>query len=189
MDVGERVRRLLGRQKAAGDLRHLAYSETKVLREVDGQPDATERALLVALHGEVCATWRDLHGVRFRLLGLLPLVTLGVFALGSDGGRSLLAAAVTLLIAALGLAVTVGLYIYDLRNSELYDDLISRGRRIEAELGLASGVFRGRVKPQWEGISHGRATQTVYLGVGATWAAGVVLATLNLLAVIAERVG
>ena len=34
-----------------------------------------------------------------------------------------------------------GLWIYDTRNNELYDELISRGRRIEAELGIHTGAY------------------------------------------------
>lgn len=34
-----------------------------------------------------------------------------------------------------------------MRNSQLYDDLVSRWRRIEAELGLDTGHFRGRLQP------------------------------------------
>lgn len=46
-----------------------------------------------------------------------------------------------------GFLITLVLYIYDGRNSEFYDDLISRGRRIEEELGIDTGQFRGRLKP------------------------------------------
>ena len=53
-----------------------------------------------------------------------------------------------LLFACLGLVVTLGLLIYELRNSQLHDDLISRGRKIEDELGVDTGVFRGRRSPK-----------------------------------------
>jgi Polyketide cyclase / dehydrase and lipid transport len=39
---------------------------------------------------------------------------------------------------------TAALFVYDRRNSQLHDDLISRGRRVEKELGIDTGHFLGR---------------------------------------------
>lgn len=166
---------------------------TPVVRRLDGDAaDAVpptsgalspseEQQLLLAVYAEVMASWRDLHEVRFRLLGLLPLVTLAVFAIGGSGEQSIVRAVISLVITLLGLAVTVALYVYDSRNSELYDGLISRGRRIEAELGVGTGVFLGRENPTWDMISHGTATDIIYGSVTLSWIAGIVIALVYLI--------
>lgn len=158
-------------------------AKRKVLVDLDQTPSETERRVLLAMHGEVVASWRDLHDVRFKLLGLLPLVTVGVLSLDPGKVVSLPGAALGLVATLLGLLVSIGLAIYDRRNSQLYNDLISRGRRIEAELGLGSGVFMARPR-QWNRfISHGTATRLIYRSVMLAWAAALVIAALTLIAV------
>jgi hypothetical protein len=74
-----------------------------------------------------------------------------------------------------GLLVTLGLRIYDLRNSDLYDDLISRGRKLEEELGVRTGHFRGRLKANWP-IQHDAAIALIYGTAIAAWVAAFVVA-------------
>lgn len=111
----------------------------------DPQPLSTrEQEVLIKLYEEVCSSWRTLTDVRFKLLGLVPIVS-GLFLirlLSGDGPPPTVKAGIALF----GLAVTSALWMYEVRNSELYDDLISRGRRIETELGVGTGHFRGRLK-------------------------------------------
>ncbi len=160
---------------------HTAFSNLKAMREVDGTPpDEATRATLIALHGEVASNWRDLHGTRFRLLGLLPVVTIGAIALAPAVAGTVTGAFATVLVAALGLAVSQGLWIYDRRNDELYDYLLSRGRRIEAELGVEHGPFRGRPDAITQRRTHGKATALIYAAVRLTWAAALGAALVNL---------
>ena len=73
-----------------------------------------------------------------------PKTALSVIALGQvlkDDDTSSLPTPAKLLIVAIGAAMSGGLWIYDTRNNELYDELISRGRRIEAELGIHTGAY------------------------------------------------
>lgn len=58
--------------------------------------------------------------------------------------------------------VTPAFYIYDRRNSQFYDDLISRGRHIEPELGIETGQFRSRLKASMWLIQHDVATNLIY---------------------------
>ena len=67
-----------------------------------------------------------------------------------------------------GLVATLGLLIYELRNSQLHDDLISRGRKIEDELGVDTGVFRGR-KVAKGLIKHDYATLLIYGAALVAW--------------------
>lgn len=104
--------------------------------------------ILLALYSEIGSNWRMLTDVRFKLLGLVPSVSavLLVSLLSKDDFSKGLSPISRIMVAVFGLIVTIGLYLYDLRNSELYDDLISRSRRIEAELGIDTGQFLGRRK-------------------------------------------
>lgn len=77
---------------------------------------------------------RGLTDVRFKLLALVP--TLSGAAVAFVGHPS---SAVELLsLGVLGLAATLGVLLYELRNSELHDYAIRRARSIEAALGLLS---------------------------------------------------
>lgn len=150
-------------------------------------------SVLEMLYSELSNNWRQLTDVRFKLLALVPAVSLLVLVglLGPDTTRQdridpasgeiiettittkqSLDPLVKFVIAALGLAVTSGLYIYEIRNSDLYNDLTSRGRAIEKELGVDTGIFLGRPSPEkkllWiiPGktflIQHSLAIQAIY---------------------------
>jgi hypothetical protein len=80
-----------------------------------------------------------------------------------------------------GLLATIALYIYEIRNSDLYDDLISRGRRIEYELGVDTGHFRGRPRPASWLVTHGTAIKLVYLVTIAAWGAAFIAVTRQLI--------
>ena len=101
--------------------------------------------LLYNLYSEVCSSWRALLEVRFKLMLILP--TISVAALGELVLKQSSAPPISRsLIAAIGLIVTSLLVLYDHRNCELYMDLIRRGRQIEKELGVDTGLFLGRLK-------------------------------------------
>lgn len=127
--------------------------------------------VLLAIYSEACSGWRTLTDVRFKLLGLLPAVSVAVlisiFGKG-DAGYSL-GPIEQGVIGLFGLLITGALYVYEKRNSELYNDLIGRGRQIEAELGIHTGHFRGR--PEARGIiRHGVGIAGVYLSCALAWA-------------------
>jgi hypothetical protein len=130
------------------------------------------------LYGEICAGWRMLTDVRFKLLGLLPLASLaggyGLFALHDQRAIEMLILKV--LISVFGLAVTIGLMIYEQRNDGLYNDLISRGRRIEYEWGVDTGLFLGRKVSGF--ANHSRGTWTVYSATLALWLGALVISLL-----------
>jgi hypothetical protein len=136
----------------------------------EGRDPATHRDVLFKLYDTVNTDWLGLSEVRFKLLGLLPSVSLLLIValMSSDGPAKGLAPELKVFIALLGLMVTLGLIIYERRNSELYDDLVSRGRKLEAELGVETGVFRGRLKSTGI-ISHGTGTALIYGPCVAAW--------------------
>ena len=133
--------------------------------------DPERQAVLLALYGEVCSGWRMLTEVRFKLLGLLPVVSVAVLItlLSSTRGPTALHPIEMTAVAVLGLLLTIAVWLYDRRNTMLYNDLVGRGRQIEGELGIYVGHFRGR--PDARGlVKHDVAMRTVYTLSAIAWA-------------------
>lgn len=102
------------------------------------------------MHTEALTAWRQLVEVRFKLLALVPAVSVLALSQILDFKSSQTSPErwARVGVAIVGLVVLVGLAIYDRRNSELHDDLISRVRRAEAELGIHTGIALGRKDPK-----------------------------------------
>lgn len=90
---------------------------------------------------------RSLTDVRFKLLAFVP--TLSGAAVAFVGHPS--SAVEILALGLLGLVATVGVLLYELRNSQVYDYAVSRAQSIEAALDLQAltgsgpgGLFRER---------------------------------------------
>jgi hypothetical protein len=149
--------------------RQYKASSLPVLR--DGAEAPPRSDVLLALYGQACSGWRMLTDVRFKLLALVPTVSvlLLIGLLSGAGENKGLSANARVGIIVLGAVITFALYVYDRRNSELYNDLISRARRIEDELGVDTGLFRGRPKPSNSLIQHDVATNLVYGAALGGW--------------------
>ena len=48
----------------------------------------------------------------------------------------------------------IGIRIYDRKNDPIYDDLISRGRKLAEELHVDTGIFRGCRRPTDSFVNH-----------------------------------
>jgi hypothetical protein len=81
---------------------------------------------------------RTLTDVRFKLLALVP--TLSGAAVAVLGHPS--SAAELIAVGLLGLTATLGVLLYELRNSQLSDYALRRAQSLEGELGL--GLYRER---------------------------------------------
>jgi (4S)-4-hydroxy-5-phosphonooxypentane-2,3-dione isomerase len=134
-----------------------------------------ERELLFKMYDQAAQAWRELVGVRFKLLALVPSVSLILVGtiVSTKGPGAGLTPTLRVFACTLGLLVTLGLLIYELRNSSLHDDLVSRGRKIEDELGVDTGLFRGRLKGD-RVIKHSVALGLVYGASIAAWVGGLV---------------
>jgi hypothetical protein len=103
----------------------------------------------------------------------VPAVSIAVWAALVSNFDNLRKHAMALLAAvvvcALGFAVTLGLFIYDWRNDAFYDDLISRGRKIEEELGVDTAIFRGRRAKESRFINHTWGVRLVYWPMLIGW--------------------
>ena len=84
---------------------------------------------------------RALMDVRFKLLAVVP--TIAVAAVGLLGSAR--SAAELLAVGVLGLLATVGILLYDLRNTEILDATLRHVRALERLLGLDAG--RGKNGP------------------------------------------
>lgn len=150
--------------------RHYAASALPVLK---GEPGEADGAVLLALYSEVCAGWRSLTDVRFKLLALVPAVS--VIAWLQLLSSKVLATPAGALVGAglcvVGAVVTALLRVYDLRNDGLYDELISRGRKIETELGVDTGLFAGRPRAVDTLINHSVPLRWIYRLAIAGWLA------------------
>ena len=101
---------------------------------------------------QINENFRSLADVRFKLLALVP--TLGGAAvfilahLGLEAGKpspsSYSELLVVLLVSTFGLLATLGITLYDQRNSELYNALIHRAKYLERQFGWvgAPGALR-----------------------------------------------
>lgn len=82
---------------------------------------------------QTCEQFRLLADIRFKLLAFVPILAgAAITLLSSDK----VAKDSALVVGILGFFVTVGIIIYDLRNSQFYSSAIARARFLEAELHL-----------------------------------------------------
>jgi len=158
-----------------GDEPDRAYQTTDIPTLRGDVSSAIRDELLLKLYEQTCTTWRVLVDVRFKLFALVPTASLVALATLLSSGEPAKFSGPRLLFSILGLVTTLGLLIYELRNSELHDDLISRGRKIEDELGVHAAVFRGRKKPKGFIVKHGTATWLIYGSAIVAWVVAILV--------------
>jgi hypothetical protein len=121
--------------------------------------------------------------IRFKLLGLVPTAT-GLGALVADANRR--TPDVAIAIGALGLLVIIGIIVYEIRNTQLYDALWLRAICLEADMGFRpideayqyGGSFLGQPhdrrtiipRPRWTiRLGHTLAIALVYGASVGVW--------------------
>jgi hypothetical protein len=82
---------------------------------------------------QTCEQFKLLADIRFKLIAFVPTLTGAAISLLSSDKVSKESAFV---VGILGLFVTVGIIIYDLRNSQFYGNVIARAKFLEAKLYL-----------------------------------------------------
>ena len=87
--------------------------------------------------------FRKLTDIRFQLLTYLPLGTAFAAAFVSKDKNLVMQPA----IAAFAFVVTLCIAVYNKRNDQFYDELISRAAELERELQIEHGSFSDRPKP------------------------------------------
>jgi hypothetical protein len=120
---------------------------------------------------------RLLTDVRFRLLAFVPAITGTAVALLSRGVRP----AELIAVGAVGLSATVGVVVYELRNTQIYDYAVNRAKVLERELGMRSvfdaahpgGLFAERpgrdIRLLGFAVGHDRGLAVVYGAAVGGW--------------------
>lgn len=168
--------------------RKMVLSLLPTLKKVKTSSKKNNDDILKSIYSEVNSNYRNLADIRFKLLGLVPAVSiLAWVSLLKDLNLCNVSHAIFgLLSSILAIRVTYGVRTYDLRNDELYDDLISRGRKIEDELGVDTAIFKGRLEANnvdriHESINHGRGLEFIYSSVFFGWGLLVIWFAVNIL--------
>lgn len=111
---------------------------------------------------------RTLLDVRFKLLTFVPTIA-GAAVAFLGHGRS---ASELVAVGAIGLAGTLGIALYELRNTELHDYTLHRAQELEQRLGI--GLYRERPAHGIRlfgltSVAHDRALALVYGAAIAGW--------------------
>jgi hypothetical protein len=129
-------------------------------------------------YGETTQVVRLLTDIRFKLLALVPsLAGTGVAVLSMQSSP-----AARFTVGLVGLAATLGIFVYELRNTQLYDAAVHRAKFLEQRLafpsaagGVSGGVYseRPRRTVRLLGVMlvwHDRGLALVYGAAVAGWA-------------------
>ena len=120
---------------------------------------------------------RSLTDVRFKLLAFVPTISGAAIGFLGRGGST----AELLAVGALGLLATLGVVVYELRNTQIYDYAVYRAKELEARLGLVSvfgtggpgGFFSERpgrdVRIFGLPVGHDRGLSLVYSAALGGW--------------------
>ncbi|HEY6555900.1 MAG TPA: hypothetical protein VI072_01450 [Polyangiaceae bacterium] len=136
--------------------------------------DPAERSISDARLKEyefVTQQFRELTEIRFKLLTLLPIGTIGTLAILGSQEKLLHVSAP---IALFGFTTTIAISVYNLRNDQHYDELVARAAQIEREFGLYEGSFVQR-PDRWHRIAFGIFVEhrwpinLVYAASAALW--------------------
>jgi hypothetical protein len=104
----------------------------------------THRESLLTEYAEVASNFRLLTDIRFKLLAFLPVAAAAAAALRGGGEADGATAVMTLGLSLFGLVVTLALASYNVRNDQLYDELVGRAAQIERAIDLPDGAFANR---------------------------------------------
>ena len=161
--------------------RHYDVSEDPIIDKEIG--DESAKDIRLAVYQQAVSVWKELAGVRFKLLALLPAASIAILAAVIIDSKeyNLLREIAKLGLTIFGFFVTLALQRYDLRNSQLYDDLIGRSRRAEYELGVNTGAFLGRPSSLIPKIQHDPALKLVYRSCLIAWCVAGLFVFLSIL--------
>jgi len=141
--------------------------------------EADREMRLWADYGHALDIYRQLAEIRFKLLAFVPTLSGAAVALLTEATIDRWE---KVSLASLGFLVTLGIVIYDQRNTQFYNGAISRAQYIETELELDKfeadrhrGLFGSRKDHRQRHllllpVSHGLGLNLVYSPVLGAWA-------------------
>lgn len=112
-------------------------------------------------YDQTSAALRDLVEIRFKLLAFVPTIAGAAVAFFGHPRP----AAELVALGALGLAATLGVLLYELRNSQLFAALLARAASVEGELGFPRGGPVGTRPPASERLLGLPISQQVGVGL------------------------
>jgi hypothetical protein len=130
---------------------------------------------LLKVYEELCQTYRAIDDFRAKLLGLLPLASIGgVFLLLSNADKIQSAKEYLLPLGLFGFVVTLGLFAYELFGIERCHFLLMSGENLEREIlkgqaSVCNGQFINRPHALWRFVNEPIATGIIYPAVLAGW--------------------
>jgi hypothetical protein len=145
----------------------------------DDEPDAPK---LRAVYDQLCLSYRAIDDLRAKHLGFLPLVTGGGLVL-LTGRSEEFAREFFLPVGVFGLAVTAGLFAYEIFGMRRCHDLILRGILLEDMLEHP-GQFHVRRRIVGRVINEPFAAGIIYPAVMATWMYLALFYTVRLLGLL-----
>ena len=89
-------------------------------------------------YSQVCDNFRLLTDIRFKLLTIMPIGT------GTGLALTIGKPQISIVVGLFGLAVTAGVALYNLRNDQLYNELVGRAAQLERMMNLKDGAFAQR---------------------------------------------
>jgi hypothetical protein len=119
---------------------------TRVGKEEVGDR-AERRRILLTEYREVCQSHAGITVFRGKLLALLPIASatgIGLLVFKLKGEVAKVDAWLLLALGAFGMLVTVGLFLYELRQIDVCKQLRNHAAWLEQQLGIAAGQFGGR---------------------------------------------
>ena len=129
-------------------------------------------------YNETTDLMRGLTDVRFKLVAFVPTISGAAIAVLGHGRST----SELLAVGLLGLVATVGIVIFDLRNTQLLDYAVLRARSLEGQLGFVSifepgrpgGFFTERPGRDLRffgvaGVGHDRGLALVYSAAIGGW--------------------
>lgn len=112
---------------------------------------------------------RTITDVRFKLVAFVPTISgIAIGLLGRGGSPTQL-----LSVGALGLTATIGILVYELRNTQLYDYALARAKTLESQLGIGLYSDQPGGEVNLFGVitaAHDRGLALVYSAAVGGWA-------------------
>jgi hypothetical protein len=126
------------------------------------------------LYEQVCSSHNGIADFRAKLLALLPLASgVGIFLLVGDTPPANEILPLLLPVGVFGVLITIGLFLYELRNLQQCNAWIACAKKLEKELSpelCELGAFSFRPKAVlWEAVSNTWAALVIYPTVIGAW--------------------
>jgi hypothetical protein len=131
----------------------------------DAAPGSQE---LSSTYDQLCTSYRAIDDFRAKLLGFLPLATGGGIFLALNTKVDL-RTEFLLPVGLFGLAVTLGLFSYEIYGIRKCHALILAGTALEKDLGLKAGQFIDRPRAVFGLVNEPFAASIIYPAVIAAW--------------------